>query len=359
MRTYVYTSITANYIPKARVLAQTLKQHNPSFTFVVFMTESVPPHVRDIEPCFDEVIPIADLEIERLPQWLFSHSVVEACTAIKGYALCSLLERPDCGEVFYLDPDIAVFDSLDELLAMFSAGSVLLTPHLLAPETTRATIEENEICSLQHGVYNLGFLGVRNDANGKRFARWWRDRLALYCYAEVSQGLFTDQKWMNLAPALFPFVHTIRDPGYNVATWNLSTRTLIGGFSTGFKVLVEEELGPGDSTVLEYPLRFYHFSGFDSGAQLAQLRRYGRGMPAAFLLRNWYIAECNKNIQEIYGSLSWEYSCYQNGQEITTEQRRLFRERADLQACFVDPFLTEQKGKNYYDWYFTHGINGG
>ncbi|HLV99376.1 MAG TPA: hypothetical protein VKT82_11940 [Ktedonobacterales bacterium] len=350
MTTYVYTSITTNYIPKARVLAQTLKRHNPSFTFVVFITESLPAHVFDIEPCFDEVIPIADCEIERLPQWLFSHSVVEACTAIKGHALCFLLDKPDCLEAFYLDPDIAVFDSFDDLIAQFSAGSVLLTPHQLAPDMTSIAIEDNEICCLRNGVYNLGFLGVRNDANGRRFAVWWRERLLSYCYAEPSQGLFTDQKWVDLAPALFPFVHTIRDPGYNVATWNLSTRTLVGDFSAGFKVRVDAAEGNG-SAAGEYPLRFYHFSGFDSGAQLAQLCRYGEGMPSAFLLRDWYIAACGKNGQDMYGTLPWEYSCYQNGQAITMDQRRLFRQREDVQRYFDDPFRTAEKLHSFYDWY--------
>jgi hypothetical protein len=222
----------------------------------------------------------------------------------------------------------------------------------LAPDINTLAIEDNELCCLRNGVYNLGFLGVLNDARGRRFARWWRERLYSYCYDEPSQGLFTDQRWVDLAPAFFPFIHTVRDPGYNVSTWNLSTRTVVGDFGSGFEVRAEEVSLTG-RVVREYPLRFYHFSGFDSGAQLRQLRRYGSAMPAVFLLRNWYIAECNRNGQEMYGMLPWEYGCYQNGQEITFEQRQLFRQREDIQQRFDDPFSTEEKHPSYYDWYIA------
>jgi hypothetical protein len=356
--TYAFTSVTTNYVPKARVLARTLKRHNPDFKFIVFVAESIPPHLQEIELCIDEVISMADLGIDDYAAWVFSHSVVEICTAIKGHALCSLLVRPDCEQVFYIDPDIAIFDSFSDLIAQFSYGAVLLTPHQLAPDVERIAIEDNELCCLRHGAFNLGFLGVRNDRNGVRFAQWWRDRLAAYCYIDVCRGLFTDQKWIDLAPALFPFVHIVRDPGYNVATWNLSTRTLTGGFETGFKVSAALPDDP-DANPIEYPLRFYHFSGFDSGAQLVQLRRYAVTMPAAFLLRNWYIAECTKLGQDAFGAVPWEFGSYRNGEEITVEQRQLFRQRKDLQDYFDDPFHTIDRGKSYYDWYFTHGINGG
>lgn len=358
MTTYAYTSLTTNYIPKARVLAQTFKRHNPTARFIVFMAEAIPPHLHELEPCFDEIIHISELGIERLQPWIFSHSVVEICTAIKGHALCSLLDRPDCEQVFYIDPDIAIFDSFDDLVAQFARGSVLLTPHQLAPDTTRRAIEDNELCYLMHGVYNLGFLAVRNDRDGRRFADWWRERLTAYCYAEYGSGLFTDQKWIDLAPALFPFIHIVRDPGYNVATWNLSTRKVIGGFEAGFEV---QETSPEDVAAegRRYPLRFYHFSGFDSGAQLNMLRRYGLEMPATFLLREWYIAECARNGQQTFGAVPWQYGVYQNGETITLEQRRLYRQRDDLQSRFSDPFFTQDKSESYYHWYFAYGVLGG
>jgi glycosyltransferase involved in cell wall biosynthesis len=60
--------------------------------------------------------------------------------------------------------------------------------------------------------------------------------------------MFVDQRWLDYLPALFP--HTVvRDPGCNVAYWNLHERPLSRS---------DEGVRAGGA-----PLRFFHFSGFD------------------------------------------------------------------------------------------------
>ncbi len=63
---------------------------------------------------------------------------------------------------------------------------------------------------------------------GRRFIDWWADRLRQFCYDEVPNGLFTDQRWVDLAPAFFDDIAIVRDPQYNVATWNLTHRRATG-----------------------------------------------------------------------------------------------------------------------------------
>ena len=63
-------------------------------------------------------------------------------------------------------------------------------------------IIDNEIGSLKWGIYNLGFLGVRNGPVGSDFADWWAERLRHFCFDRLEAGLFTDQKWINHVPVL-------------------------------------------------------------------------------------------------------------------------------------------------------------
>ncbi|MCC7527480.1 MAG: hypothetical protein IT342_03090, partial [Candidatus Melainabacteria bacterium] len=177
-----------------------------------------------------------------------------------------------------------------------------------------------------------------NCAEGKRFARWWRDRLNKYCFNDTANNLFTDQRWADLVPAMFEQVHILRDYGCNVATWNLTHRQVEGEFSSGF-------------TVNGRPLVFYHFSGMDSGRQLFMLNKYGRGMPSLSSLRNWYLDQCKQYGDDSPQAVSWHYGRFDNGVEITAEHRKIYKETPHLLERFPDPFKTN--GCSYYNFYQT------
>ena len=338
MPTHIFTSIVANYIPKARVLARSVKQHHPEMVFHLFLSDAVPAGFDLASEPFDFLWTLPDLGLENAKQWVFDHSIVEVSTGIKGIALLKLLALSDCQRVLFFDPDIVALHRLDSILEQFDSASILLTPHLTEPESTRAAVLDNEICALQHGVFNLGFLGVKNSAEGKRFARWWADRLRDFCVDDIPRGLFTDQRWIDLVPAFFPDHAILRDPGYNVCTWNLTHRTVAGSLSGGL-------------TVNGRPLVFYHFSGLDSGAQQGMLNKYGASMPALYQLREWYLAECDRRGQRQMSAIPWTYSTFDNGAPITAIHRARYRDRGDLRAAFPDPFSTADVNRSYYHWF--------
>ncbi len=346
MTPYVFTSIAANYIAKARVLAESLKRFHPDLPFYAVLCDAVPPWLDFENEPFDGILTPDDLGIGNVKRWLFQHSLVEASTGVKGFAVQTLLSRPDCSGVLYFDPDIVILAPLDELLSKLGSYSVLLTPHQAEPERDTEAIVDNEICSLKHGVFNLGFLGVSNSPEGRRFADWWADRLRQFCVDDIPNGLFTDQRWVDLAPAFFDQLSILRDPVFNVSTWNLTNRTVEGtlqdGLTTGGKRIV-----------------FYHFSGLDSGAQRTMLDKYGAAMPALYDLRSWYLAECERLGQSLYGDYPWAYAAFDNGKTITGAHRRLYRSRADLQAAFPDPYSTSDPNRSYCHWFALKSGLGG
>jgi len=155
---HFFTSITGNYLPKARVLAKSVKRHNPGAVFHLMFSDKVPEEFNlDDEP-FDSLILIEDLGIPDLRSWIFKHSVVELCTAVKGPAFIRIFEITDADKVVYFDPDIVVLHNLEELSNILERTGVVLTPHQVVPDVTDDAIIDNEICSLKHGIYNIGFL---------------------------------------------------------------------------------------------------------------------------------------------------------------------------------------------------------
>jgi hypothetical protein len=334
---HIFTSIAANYLPKAAALAHSVKRLHPEAVFHLLLSDRLPDCPAATTAAFDNIINISELPIENLPAWIFKHRLVELCTAVKGTAFEYIAARYGAQRIYYFDPDIVVLDRLDDLERTLEAHSVLLTPHQCAPETDLQAVIDNELCCLKHGVYNLGFLAVRMTGEGRRFVAWWADRLRRFCYEEVATGLFTDQRWMDLAPAFFDDIAIVRDPRYNVATWNLTHRRATGAAPYGIRINGE-------------PLVFYHFSGFDSGAQKNMLERYGAHSPVLFELRDWYIARCEELGQFQLSKVDCIYNSFRNGCRITDEHRLLYRRRPHLMSKFPDPFDSSGR-QSYFDWY--------
>ena len=333
---FVFTSCTNNYIPKARILASSLKSFHPNWTFCLLLGEAPPQGFALENEPFDRLVTFDQLPIPKYPGWLFRHRVVEVCTAAKGPALFHFLAREKHDKVMYIDPDIMVCNTLSPLETMLDGHDILLTPHQLAPQETPRSVEDNERVALKYGVFNLGFAAAARRGDGLRFARWWRDRLLEYCYDDIPNGLFTDQRWCDLAPAFFPNLGIVRDPGCNAASWNLTDRTITRAADGTF-------LANGG------PLRFYHFTGFDSGAGDGMTARYAKNMPAVHELWAIYREKLAASGQEELGKLRWAHMTFDDGTPITDTMRLVYRGREDLRRAFPDPF----DSRGFLHWFRT------
>lgn len=342
----VFTSANINYIAKARVLAQSLKKYNPDARMHLMLSDKIPDWLEVNKEDFDSIITIDDLGLD--DSWVFKHSVVELCTAVKPFCFQYILDKYSTDCVFYLDPDAVLFSTLDRLLANFETHSILLTPHVCKPETTKEAIVDNETSCLRHGIYNLGFLGVKNDLEGKKLVDWWAHRLTDFCQDNIPFGIFTDQRWMDFVPVYFEHVKILKEPIYNVATWNYSTRNVSGSIKDG--ILVDGE-----------PICFHHFSGVDNGASVMMLEKYAKDMPVTWDMDKWYKQECDKKGQQEVVQHPWFYGFFDNGEKVDRNTRLLYRNNSDLQQEFKKPLnisiVGEKFQTSFYDWMKSSEIN--
>jgi hypothetical protein len=339
---HIFTSAAVNYLPKVRMLCASIKRHHPEAMVHLALADERPEWLStDGEP-FDSILGMDEIGVGEWPGWSFMHSIVELATAIKPFALAHLLARPDCGTVLYFDPDMVLFSRVDDILASLRESNVALTPHQTTPERNLAAVIDNEITSLKMGVFNLGFVGVANTAEGRRFAQWWSDRCYHFCRAEVANGLFTDQKWCNFVPIFFDGVAILKSPRHNVATWNLTTRSMAGTVKTGFTVDGE-------------PLGFYHFTGFDSGAHRIMAIKNAGGNDAVQELIAWYERETAPRKDDRVADWPWAFGRFSDGTRIEPHHRWVYRDRGDLQEAFPDPFEASSDGMTYLQWCETEG----
>lgn len=338
MSVHAFTSCSYSYLNRARVLASTLRRQHPDWVIWLVMTDKEPKKFRfDLEAeDFDRIVTAEDLFGAETDQWLFGHDIVEACTAVKGRACTHILSDPDCEKLVYFDPDIAVFNPMTEVIDLLDDYSIVLTPHQTEPDAKadKRAIRDNEITSLDYGVFNLGFVAMANDDEGRRFAQWWDDRLHDWCHDRLDIGLFVDQKWCNLVPCFFDRVKVLRDPGYNVASWNLSQR-----------VMRYDETGT--ALINDRPLRFYHFTKLGPVGDV-MTQRFARDNVEIYELWWWY-----RNAVEAASTSDipkgwWYYGTFSNGEKIPKPVREMYRERGDLRAAFPNP---RKAGKrSFYTW---------
>ncbi len=254
----VFTIATRSHIPYAKNLHRTLTRHEPGAHFVLALCDERGGFDRAALP-FD-VLDLADLRDFRVWEMAERYGVTELCTAIKPLVFTTLMLRFPGHVICYFDPDIEVMSPLPELHAAFADGAAMvLTPHRTAPGSRPELFGDANM--LRFGIYNLGFLGLRDSAATRALMVWWAARLEQECLVDLAHGLFVDQKWADSFPALLDGVHVLRHPGYNVAWWNLLERPVrcrLGVWTAGGE-----------------PLRFVHFSGHD----LTRPEQFSRNAP--------------------------------------------------------------------------------
>ena len=342
MRIAVYTSLAVNYLPKARALSESLKRHHPDAALVACIND-VPPAGLDLgaEP-FDDVWLPGDLGYD--PAWIFEHNVMELCTAVKGRALRRLMDRFEADFYLYLDPDVFVYAPLDPVAEYMAGAEIGVVPHILAPEDTEVGVELTEMSVTEHGIYNLGHLVVRRGETGLALAEWWADRLDRHCFDDKARGLFTDQRWFDLVPAIFDGVRVLRVPNLDVASWNVATR----------HVSYADD-GPSPYDVDGYPLLTYHFSGTGPTGTHRRIRE-------VFVPHNEAVAEIERDYEAAiarHGQAELEanpfaYDRFRDGAPVTARMRRLYRDSPDLKTAFPDPFAPALPGPSFQSWLRNH-----
>jgi len=182
---------------------------------------------------------VENLEIPNFRSVAFKYDVLELNTNVKPTFLKSLFAR-GFDQVVYLDPDIFVYQELESVFSALQEHAIVVTPHSLSPNPDDI---QSEVIFLMGGVFNLGFLALSKCAETDRFLSWWEQRCLDFAYNEPRKGMFVDQKWMNLVPCFFDKVKILKQPGCNMAFWNLHERHL----SSGNGSLTVNQTSPLDS----------------------------------------------------------------------------------------------------------------
>jgi glycosyltransferase involved in cell wall biosynthesis len=319
-----FTICSKNFLAHARALHDSIRPHYPDSRFFVVLCDKVDGLFDPAQEPF-EFIYLEELKLPNLAEMAHRYNITEFNTAVKPFAFLRLMEDLQSGSVVYLDPDLFFVDRMHEVDQLIANGAqAVLTPHLLQPAEHD---QINDRSMLQFGIYNLGFLALRNTPAVIKFLQWWGRRLEKDCVIRLEDGLFVDQKWADLLPAFVPGASVLHHPGYNVAYWNLPQRKISRKADRWF--------------ANDQPLRFVHFSGnrlddpntFSRHSQQVTIESIG----VLRELVDTYRQEVYKQGHAFYRSLPYAYSWDGvGGVNLHTPKELDFTTKAAALSCAVE-----------------------
>jgi hypothetical protein len=236
------TVVARNYAAHARVLAESFLDAHPGSSFTILVVDdprcevAVAAGSRSLTPAD---IGVEEAELARRATMYTAQGLVASLKPVLLQWLLAHSGRP----VVLLDADGIVHGSLHEVAQLAERHSLVLSPHTLEPHPLWE-LDSPEQIILRAGIMNAGLIAVGERA--EPFLSWWGERTSRRCVFDAAHGLVQGQAWLTLATSLFEH-HILRDPGCNVAGWNLQSREV-------------DWTGPAPA-IAGVPLRHFHFAG--------------------------------------------------------------------------------------------------
>ncbi len=313
----IICTVTCNdNLHEAKAMAKSVKARMPDAATVVCLVERTVHPDAERCPWFDRIVLAQDVGIPDFHRFLFKYNIMEGATAVKPYFLLHLFGIfPDERHVVFLDADVQALRPFDELAQAMDIHDIVLTAQQL--ERERAWYKEH----FYKGVYNTAVMGFARSDEAFRFLRWWGERLYDYCFADEIH--FNDQKWLDLAPALFN-VHVFKHPGYNAAAWNLHERCR-----------QVDAVRDGGFFLQGVPLCCFHFAGY---AHYLWWHLVGEPAHPLYELAEGYVRELREMGEARYVDEPWSYDVFESGEPISDAVRHRFGRSGELRGRFDNPY---------------------
>lgn len=331
-----FTICSRNYLAQAHLLVASLRAHHPDAEVMVVLADQADDQ-DDLAAFVDAKIVLgADLGIPTYHDMAMRYDIVEFNTALKPYAFLYLFNL-GAEHVVYLDPDIEVMAPLKSVeIALQEGFSAVITPHITQP--LDMSFDPTELKIIRTGIYNLGFLALSNSKDACRFAWWWAARMPTDCRVDLDAGLFVDQKYVDLLPSYVSRTHILRDPGYNVAYWNLAQRSLKKGQD-------------GRWLANDRTLSFMHYSGIRTSDLDAisvhqnriRLSDLGEGK-ALFESYAARLKEARSKLGSIVSDLSYRFDKFVSGDPILPLLRQVYARDVAASGAPYEEIFDMSKG---------------
>lgn len=188
------------------------------------------------------IISLTEFEDEELLKVKSSRNKAEYCWTSTSSTILYVLQKYKVEMCTYLDADIFFYSSPKPIFDELGTKSILITEHRYSPQYNK---------EVKSGKYCVQFITLKNDENGLKALKWWRERCIEWCYARYEDGKFGDQLYLNDWTERFEGVHVLQHLGGGIASWNVQQ----------YKFSFENNrlIGTKNQSSKKFEVIFYHF----------------------------------------------------------------------------------------------------
>ena len=237
------TLFDSNYSAKGLAMYYSLVEHCPSFHLYIFaFDDKLVNALMKMRLEHVTVVSLNEFEDEELLGVKPTRTPGEYCWTCSGSTILYCLQHYNIDSCTYLDSDLYFYADPSVLIDEMGNDDVLITEHRYTPKYDQ---------SKNSGKYCVQFMTFKNNANGLKILKWWRNACLEWCYNRCEDGKFGDQKYLDDWTTRFQGVHELQHLGGGVAPWNMQQYEFT---RKGKSVFGVESL-----TGKEFPVVFFHF----------------------------------------------------------------------------------------------------
>jgi len=237
------TLFDSNYSAKGLAMYYSLVEHCPSFHLYIFaFDDKLVNALMKMKLDHVTVVSLKEFEDEELLAVKPTRTPGEYCWTCSGSTILYCLQHYKIDSCTYLDSDLYFYADPSILIDELGDDDVLITEHRYTPEYDQ---------SKTSGKYCVQFMTFKNNANGLKILKWWRNACIEWCYNRCEDGKFGDQKYLDDWTTRFQGVHELQHLGGGVAPWNMQQYEFIRKGKSVY--------GVESSTKKVFPVVFFHF----------------------------------------------------------------------------------------------------
>lgn len=151
---------------------------------------------------------LQDFETPELLSVKPTRNKAEYCWTCSPSVTWYFLEKYNLTDITYLDSDLYFMN--DPKIIVDEIGDMAI-----------AVTEHNNIDSSASGRFCVQYMYFKNNDEGCKALKWWRDKCIEWCFARYEDGKYGDQAYIESFPIRYKSLCIVQNRGAGIAPWNV------------------------------------------------------------------------------------------------------------------------------------------